>query len=132
MTSRSDHSPSLGPKSGTTLLEVLVSLSILALIVSVAVSRFNRPDRYEVERVAAEISEAAAAARLRSITDAEVVVFEPGFTPCPGPSLPSTVSFHPDGTATEAALCVRANDAEIRFKIDPLTGRLQRLEGNGA
>jgi len=127
--SPSDPAPPFGPRSGVTLLEVLISLAILALIVSVAASRLARPDRFAAERVAAKIAEAAAAARLRAITEDRTVEFAPEQPPCPGVDAAPNVIFHPDGTVAAEPLCLLVDGDEVHFQVDPLTGRLTRSEG---
>ena len=127
--SPSDPHPPPHPQSGVTLFEILVSLAILAMILSVAASRLSRPDRFSSERVAAEIAEAAAAARLKAIREAPAIARITQQEPCAEIDAEPPVTFFPDGTAAAQPFCLHIDGAPVFFRVDPVTGRLEKTVG---
>lgn len=117
----SDHK--FSSKSGATLFEILIVLTILALTMSALVGTRSGPSqRLETERKVGAIIAEAALLRQRAIATNETTRFSAEYTSC---NDTQPIQFFPDGTATPDEVCLIVDEEPINLKIDPVTGILQ-------
>ena len=106
-------------ESGVTLLEALVSLAVMALVLTVVVSRMRPSENLVSEEKLAEFIDQIVDAKARAISSGDVVVLQ---SPGQGCSVEtSTVRFFPDGTAHGNGLCIEAKNGLVLVAVNPLT-----------
>lgn len=131
MTLRSELSGRLGlsGKSGVTLLEMLIVLTISALVVGVVAASLRPPPRdLRERRTLATLETAGLQVRLRAIRSGAAQTWSPSGPFCAGQSGVAVV-YMPDGSAYGAAFCLRVEGADMWVAPDPVTGRLRRRDG---
>ncbi|SMX26038.1 hypothetical protein TRP8649_00110 [Pelagimonas phthalicica] len=113
------------PQSGFTLLEMLVSLAILAAILGITVTALRPPSpKLRLDQASAQLANDAALARTRAIHDVKTVTF--ALPQCDGSD--AMTRFYPDGTALPATACLRIKNLVQHIEIKPLTGLLQVIQ----
>ena len=139
MTSRSDRDarPAARGRSGFSVFEMLVVLAVLAVTVAAAASLMRRPpEQIELRARAAELVDAAMAARLRALNEGRRVVFTPAVddgptvSDCADAGTPPHLAFHPDGSAEGGPICLALGGARMTVAADPLTGLPGVSEGS--
>lgn len=113
-------------KDGFTLMEVLVSLTIISLILGVAATAVRKPSPIlELERQVSAILTETTEARLRAIRAQESQNWSGPFG-CEEPE--ALAHFYADGTASGPDLCLEIDGHRARLHIDGLVGRYFREE----
>ncbi|WP_189368207.1 pilus assembly FimT family protein [Tateyamaria omphalii] len=106
------------------LLEVLVVLSIAALILGVAAPTLRSPPRHLAEQEAlASLERRALATRLNAIRSGSAKAWSPDSPLCATQSA-TPILYLPDGSAFGSPFCIRMDDQNLWIAATPLTGRL--------
>lgn len=120
MTSPDDQ---MGPRSGLTLFEALIALSIIAMMAGVVVAGRGTPSAaLELNAVISDLTADAFDVRGRAIVEGQRLVWEPEVSTCGGD--PVVTNFHPDGTADAIRVCIERENVRKELRLDPLTGIL--------
>lgn len=110
-------------RSGYSLFEVMIVLSMLALVTAVGVSRFRPPSpELVLQREAAHVAEEAARLRLLALQSQRDQVLDVEET-CEGRT---QLVFFADGTARATTICLERSGVTKMLYIEPLTGRIAR------
>lgn len=117
--SRSDA----GPDAGFTLLEMLISLAIIAAILAIATTALRPPSpALLLDRQLANLKNDATLARDQAVRQGQPVAL-----PLPGcqNDQDTEVLFFPDGTArTTGPICLTEGGLSRRLLIEPITSRI--------
>lgn len=123
----------LNNQSGFTLLEMMVVLSIVAIVFAAGLSSVGRPsDRRLLTSSMTDVIDGATTARLRAISSQQVVAYLPAATgtvaidACRTGSQVKEILFLPNGQARGDAFCLKGQNLVIRIVPDTLTGQLVR------
>lgn len=110
---------------GFTLLEAMVSLAIMALMLTVSISAINRGSpRLERQGEAVKLLAKARAARRHAIETGAPVLFAAEDADCDGEISPRIV-FYGDGSASGGEFCITRDGYISRITLDGLTGRME-------
>lgn len=110
------------PKSGLSLFEALISLTVVSLVLGISAARLRDPARLQYQRLQAETIAAAQLAQLEAINDGRSVVFSvPRYEGCELNE--QSVVFYPDGTALGGSICIGGT---AKLTVNPITGRIDR------
>lgn len=111
---------------GFSLLEALVSIAILAAIMTVFISSRTSPSHtLKVDQAIAEIASNVATSRLQAIRQRTVYEISLGTPSCNGED--QTVTLFPDGTGQSAPLCILVEGQQVHVAIDPFTSALAKV-----
>ncbi|MGC1495035.1 MAG: type II secretion system protein [Sulfitobacter sp.] len=117
---RSKHPPPHS-EAGFTLLETLVALSILAVVSGIAAAALKGPSpRLQLDNAVNEALEVASATRHRAVIT-QTAAHMP-MTDCNNNDV--DLWFFPDGTASNAQVCVTQSGLTRVLRISTLSGRL--------
>lgn len=116
--------------SGFTMFEMLVVLSLIAIITAVSVQSFRMPSSsMKLKAAFSEIVSLVGKARQKAITlgekqELDLVRNDININDCNGGD-PKTAVFFPDGTAMSALYCAEYEEEKLRFKLDDISARLE-------
>lgn len=111
---------SRSPKSGVSILEMLVVLAALAIISAVLLSGISmRPDPLGGQRRMTDLTSEVSAARARAVDTGAAVLLTDFAPACVDGE--SDLTIFPDGNATGGPYCFE----NTRVTVDTLTARLQ-------
>ncbi|WP_162946931.1 Tfp pilus assembly protein FimT/FimU [Ruegeria sp. EL01] len=106
---------------GFSLFEVLIALSILALVVTISVSSFRPPsDKMLLNKVISDFISEVSEARLHAIRSDQVAAVE--ISDCRDELV--ELDFYPDGTAAGGEVCLASGQSQGILQISPLTGQV--------
>ncbi|WP_037317589.1 pilus assembly FimT family protein [Ruegeria halocynthiae] len=112
---------------GFSLFEVLIVLSILAMVVAISATGFRPPsDEMRLNGKVSELASRTSEARLQAIRSNQPVGVE--LTDCNGELL--SLGFYPDGTATGVEICLAEGARQENLILSPLTGQVSMGKGN--
>jgi len=116
-------------KSGFTLFEALISLSILSLILAVAATQFSGPsDQLRFQSELAALREDIMQTRASAIQNSTAKMFNAHEHLCAidRDTQETTITFFADGSAIGPDLCID----DHRLQLDPITGLFLRSSGH--
>ncbi len=106
-----------------TLFEVLIALSILALVTAVVVAARPAPSpELQLRTEASRLFEDASAHRHRAVETGTDVLWRPDALDCNGNAVEGQM-FH-DGTAEGLDICIEIEGRRLRLEMDVLAGGL--------
>jgi len=114
-------------RAGFSLTEVLVVLAILSLTVAVfATARPGPSPAMRQQAISTDLIVAASQVRAEAIVQGRSKLFSVQAALCPDSV--QTLTFFPNGTATEAKICLTGAQHDSWLYLDPLTGLLARID----
>ena len=115
-------------RAGLSMFEVLVALTILALVTTVATAGLRGPSpSLQLQRQTADVVRQSAVTHLRAIRQEQTLFLDVSTLICT-PEDPTIASFFADGTAQGPDLCLTASDSTLqRLRLVPLTGRYAKV-----
>lgn len=116
-------------QAGFTLLEMLVTIAVMALVLAMAANFMQpRSHRLETEIAARQVAQAMRAARGQAIASGAPVVFAlprlPAWLAVSLQAPPGGISFAPDGSASGGRVLLDGDGPELVISVDWLTGRV--------
>lgn len=113
---------------GMSLLEVLIVLSITALIIGVAAPALRSPPRHlKLQEELALLEREALAVRLDAIRSGVAQPWQPSGAFCAGQSA-VRILYLPDGSAFGVPFCLRRLNQDLWVIAAPLTGRVELVD----
>ena len=115
---------STGSQAGFTLLETLITLTILALATAVSVAAIKGPSpQLHLQRQATLLQAKAAQHRHLAVSSRRPLTWQVGALSCD--SEKAEVAFLPNGTAHGPDLCLSIDGNMLRMTLLPLSGHYQ-------
>lgn len=114
----------LKANSGFTVLEALVTLSVLALTAAMFSGRNPEPSsELRFASLIGELKRDVATARAQAVVERQLVTFNIQQERCD--DLVSPIVFFPDGTVSASEICLAIGEYQRLLTIHPITGQVQ-------